>query len=77
MLVDAYRTLGETLAPYIRAFQAEALVIGGGISAAWPLIEPPLRAGLGTRDLPIVQTPDTEASALRGAAISVLQGGIS
>jgi glucokinase len=70
----AYRALGETLAPYIRAFQAEALVIGGGISAAWHLIEPPLRAGLAAQDLPIVQARDTEASALRGAAISVLHG---
>jgi glucokinase len=74
VLVNAYRILGETLAPYIHAFQAEALVIGGGISAAWPLIEPPLRAGLGTRDLPIVQAPDTEASALRGAAIATRYG---
>jgi glucokinase len=76
VLLDAYRILGETLAPYIHAFQAAVLVIGGGISAAWSLIEPPLRAGLGTGDLRIVQAPDTEASALRGAAISVLHGGI-
>lgn len=73
VLVEAFRTLGETLAPHIRAFQAEVLVIGGGISAAWLLVEPPLRAGLGTRDLPIVRAEDTEASALRGASISVLQ----
>jgi len=70
VLVDAYRTLGAALAPYIHAFQTEILVIGGGISAAWPLIEPPLRAGLGTQNLPIVRAPDTETSALRGAAVA-------
>jgi glucokinase len=75
VFIDAYRTLGAALAPYIHAFQAEVLVIGGGISAAWPLIEPPLRAGLGTQGLPIVRAADTEASALRGAAVSVLHGG--
>jgi predicted NBD/HSP70 family sugar kinase len=43
MLATAHRTLGATLATYIRAFQAEVLVIGGGMSAAWPIIEPPLQ----------------------------------
>jgi glucokinase len=76
VLEDAYRVLGETLAPYILAFQADVLVIGGGISEAWGLIEPPIRTGLGSRDLPIIQALDTEASALRGAAISVLHNGV-
>ena len=71
VLTSAYRTLGATLTTYIHAFEAEVLVVGGGISAAWPFIEPPLREGLGARDLLIVQSPDTEASALRGAAITV------
>jgi len=64
----AYRTLGELLRPYLLMFDPETLVVGGGISAAWQLIEPPLREGLDVRDLPIVRTADTETSALRGAA---------
>ncbi len=71
VLATAYRTLGATLSPYIRAFQAEVLVIGGGMSAARALIEPPLREGLDARDLLITYSPGTEASALRGAAITV------
>ena len=71
VLDRAYRTLGEMLGPYLGAFGPEILVVGGGISAAWPLIEPSLRAGLGSVHVPIVQTADTEASALRGAAAAV------
>ena len=70
VLASAYRALGESLAGYVRAFKADMLVIGGGISAAWPLIEPPLRAGLAVPDLPIVRSLDTEAAALRGAAVA-------
>jgi glucokinase len=69
VLTSACRALGESLACYIHAFGADVLVIGGGISTAWPLIEPPLRAGLAARDLLIVRSLNTEASALRGAAI--------
>jgi glucokinase len=72
VFAGAYLTLGEMLRPYIRAFRPEILVVGGGISAAWPLIEPPLRNGLGTRGLPIVRSSDTETSALRGAAVSAV-----
>ena len=68
MLEGSYRTLGDVLAPYIDAFRPEILVVGGGISAAWPLIEPSLRAGLHNDSVPIVQSADTETSALRGAA---------
>jgi glucokinase len=71
VLEHAYSTLGEMLSPYFGAFRPEVLVVGGGISAAWPLVEPPLRAGLGDVRLPIVQSADTEVSALRGAALCV------
>ena len=71
VLEDSYRTLGEVLTPYVDAFKPEILVVGGGISAAWPLIEPSLRAGLCNDSVPIVQSADTEVSALRGAAHEV------
>lgn len=71
VLEHAYRTLGEMLRPYFGAFRPEVLVVGGGISAAWALVEPPLRVGLGDVRLPIVRSADTEVSALRGAALCV------
>jgi predicted NBD/HSP70 family sugar kinase len=40
------RALGLALAPWLGRFCAEALVFGGGIAAAWPMIEPPIREGL-------------------------------
>ena len=70
VLASAFRALGVAIADYIRAFEAEALVIGGGISAAWSQVEPPLRAGLGIPGLPIERSADTELSALRGAALT-------
>jgi glucokinase len=73
VFADTYRTLGEMLKPFIQAFSPEILVVGGGISAAWQLIEPPLREGLGISGLPIVRASDTETSALRGAAVWALQ----
>ena len=76
VLDDAYRTLGAVVAPYVEAFRPEILVVGGGISAAWTLIEPSLRAGIGDARLPVVRAADTEASALRGAAAVVLRRAI-
>ena len=40
--------LGAALAPYISRFATDELVIGGGISRSWSVIEEPLLAGLGT-----------------------------
>jgi glucokinase len=44
---EAFRALGETLAPWVERFGAHAVVIGGSIAGAWDLVEPPLSAGLG------------------------------
>ena len=66
----ACRSLGSALAPWLSRFEATVLVVGGGISAAWPVIEPPLREGLASvPGLALVRSEDTEASALRGAAL--------
>ena len=49
----------------------DVMVVGGGISAAWELISGPLDRGLkagGAPDLEVVNSPDTETSALLGAA---------
>ena len=49
------------------------LVVGGGLTASWSLIEPPLRNGVergapGLKGLPIVRSRDPEESVERGAA---------
>ncbi|TDV57646.1 ROK family protein [Actinophytocola oryzae] len=61
-----YHLLGAALSPWLTTFEATILVVGGGISAAWDLVSPPLRRGLAT-DVPVVRAADTEAAALRGA----------
>lgn len=38
--------LGEAFAPWLRAFDATCLVVGGSIAAAWDLLYPGLRAAL-------------------------------
>jgi glucokinase len=66
-LQEPCRILGSALAPWIDRFGAEALVIGGGITASWPLLAPPLREGLGS-DVRVVRSRDPEESAEVGAA---------
>ncbi|MCT9931291.1 ROK family protein [Planotetraspora sp. A-T 1434] len=65
--------LGRALAPWLADFEAEALVLGGGIAASFDLVAPPLRAGLlRTRPslaaLPIELTTGFEQSVEAGAA---------
>lgn len=67
---DAFLNLGRALAPWLTAFEAEALVVGGGISASWELIVPSLRQGLGAdmAQLKVVRAEDAEGSTAVGAA---------
>ncbi|GAA5193501.1 hypothetical protein GCM10023322_55670 [Rugosimonospora acidiphila] len=71
----ANRLLGRTLAPWLRRFEASVLVLGGGISAAWQFVAPPLGQGIRSADaevagrVTVVRSPDAETSALRGAAL--------
>lgn len=77
VLGRAIGALGQALHPWLVRFAAEVLVVGGGITASWELIEPALRAGLLRGDtLPgpawaggaIVRSGDPEGSTLAGAA---------
>ena len=70
VFAQALRMLGEALAPWLVLFNAEVLVVGGGISASWTLIYGPMRAGLGgaADDVAIVKSADTENSIAVGAA---------
>ncbi len=70
ILREAFRRLGAALAPWLTRFRAQILVIGGGITGAWSLIEAPLRQGLGNEldELVVVKAQDSEASTAIGAA---------
>ena len=67
---EAFYLLGTTLAPWLMRFGAEILVVGGGLTGAWPLIGAPLCSGLAetTCHVPVVRSGDTEAATAAGAA---------
>lgn len=67
---ETFCRLGAALAPWLARFGAQVLVAGGGLTASWPLIEPPLRRGLGpmSGDLVIVKSADPAAATAAGAA---------
>lgn len=44
---EAFSALGTALAPWVRNFRADRIVVGGGIAGAWELIAEPLTRGLG------------------------------
>lgn len=46
VLRTAFGTLGGVLAPWLAAFRATALVVGGSMTGSWDLIGPALREGL-------------------------------
>jgi glucokinase len=73
---QAFEQLGGALAPWLARFCAQVLVAGGGIAAAWPLIEPPLRRGLGpvAAGLVIARSADPAAAAAAGAAWHAAHG---
>jgi glucokinase len=76
VLDHAVGTLGEALRPWLVRFNADVLVVGGGMAASWELIEPALHASLfcssalagpawtGT----LARSADPEESILVGAA---------
>lgn len=70
VFTEAFARLGAALAPWLARFHAQVLVAGGGLTASWPLLEPPLRRGLGpmTPELVIVKSADPAAAAAVGAA---------
>ncbi|WP_306335664.1 ROK family protein [Streptomyces sp. KL118A] len=68
VLDEAFTTLGAVLAPHLRDFEADVLVVGGAMAASWDLLRPALRTGL--RDTPVTLRPAGlgEDAALVGAA---------
>jgi len=70
IFAQAFRLLGEALAPWLVRFRAEVLVVGGGQSESWTLIDLPLRTGLGKAadQVVVVKSASTENSSAVGAA---------
>jgi glucokinase len=66
-------TLGAALAPWVVRFEAQALVVGGGLTASWSLIEPPLldgiaSAGFDAARVPVLRSADSQGAVEVGAA---------
>lgn len=79
VITSALRALGGALAPWLTAFEADTVAFGGSITAAWPLIGPPLAAGLTHHDprlrrLALSVHDDGEDKALLGAAVFAARG---
>lgn len=62
----AMTALGAALSPWLVGFRPDVVVFGGSITAAWPIVGPPLLAALGVDTVVVVS--DGEAAALLGAA---------
>jgi glucokinase len=69
VFAQAFRVLGEALAPWLMLFKAQALVVGGGVSESWTLVDGPIRAGLGAAadDLVIARSANIEDASAAGA----------
>jgi glucokinase len=52
VLDAAFRTLGSALAPWVRASEAELVVVGGSIAGSWDLLAGPLEEGLAAGGAP-------------------------
>jgi glucokinase len=77
VLDSAIGALGEALRPWLVRFSTDILVVGGGITASWELVEPALRNSLLRADTlsgppwergTITHSADPEESILVGAA---------
>jgi glucokinase len=67
VLDAAMGVLGEALAPRLRMFGPDTVVVGGSMSASWDILGPPLRARLRTAAR-VVVADEPEDAPLIGAA---------
>lgn len=75
VLAHALRSLGFAIAPPIRDFGADMLVVGGSMAGSWDLFEPWFREGaMDVRLPPIRVAARPDAAALIGAAHVALAG---
>lgn len=72
---DSMRALGKAISPWLSAFRATALVVGGAIAGSWDIIARPLGDGLANADpvlaarLEVVPSRRPHDAALIGAAL--------
>ncbi|MEV0849695.1 ROK family protein [Streptomyces sp. NPDC049954] len=79
VLHRAFHALGAALAPWLSAFGAEAVIVGGSVARAWDLVRPAVDAGItqaGPRtDIVLRRAERLVAAPLLGAALHVRQVG--
>jgi glucokinase len=74
LVESTFSALGRALAPWVRSFGAETVVVGGGIARSWDVVGPPLTAALGrmggpsARPLEVVPASLGDDAPLLGAA---------
>ncbi len=73
VLRETFMSLGAAIAGTLKAFNADALVIGGSMARSWDLIAPAIRAGLllgkpQLHGLPLLAAERVEHSPIIGAA---------
>jgi glucokinase len=66
----AFDHLGRALDPWLRAFGAEVLIVGGGMAGGWDVLQPALAAGL-TVEVALRRSRDPDHSPLIGAAVQL------
>lgn len=64
--------LGTAIAPWLRRFAAQVLVIGGTVAASWDLVGPPLQAAVGGPGIPVVRARHLEEAGEIGTAWHVV-----
>lgn len=67
----AFAALARALAPWLKSFGAETLVVGGSMVGSWDVIKRPLREGLntyGSREVNLCVSANPESSVEAGAA---------
>lgn len=69
------QAMGEALAPVIREFSADGVVVGGQIAKSFALFAPAFSAELSRRGLSVIirRGDDLDGSALKGAAYAALE----
>lgn len=68
----AYSALGAVLAPWLRRFGAQVLVVGGTIAASWDLVGPPLLGAAKDVGIPVVPAGNLDEAAEIGTAWHVV-----
>jgi predicted NBD/HSP70 family sugar kinase len=78
-LIETGRQVGRGLAAVVSAFNPKRIYVGGEITAAWALLEPPIRQALAeqtltesTRTTPVFADPDPAEYRLLGAVALVV-----